>query len=155
MGEIRPAVLADIPLLAVQLATLPLFTRYGHNVSRLEQMFAGALQRNESLLVFEENGPRGLVWFLPTGTFALGGYLRLLAVAPDFHRKGTGSLLLGAFEDATFEKSGHAYLLVSDFNTDAQRFYEQHGYLQVGSMPGLVLPDISELIYWKRRPKPV
>ncbi len=46
--------------------------------------------------------------------------------------------------------SAHAFLLVSDFNEDAQRFYEREGYLRVGPLPGLVLPDVAELLYWKR-----
>ena len=40
--------------------------------------------------------------------------------------------------------------LVSDFNTDAQHFYERHGYVRAGALAGLVLPDVTELIYWKR-----
>jgi hypothetical protein len=39
---------------------------------------------------------------------------------------------------------------VSDFNVDAHRFYEKHGYVKVGALPKLVRPDVDELIYWKR-----
>jgi len=58
--------------------------------------------------------------------------------------------LLTAFENACAKHSRNAFLLVSDFNHDAQRFYVRHGYIRVGRIPGLVHADIDEEIYWKR-----
>ncbi len=63
---------------------------------------------------------------------------------------GAGTRLLRAFEAEVARESRHAFLLVSDFNQGAQRFYQRHGYARVGALPGLVLPDVAELIYWKR-----
>ncbi|MBI5509294.1 MAG: GNAT family N-acetyltransferase [Deltaproteobacteria bacterium] len=152
MSTIRPALLADLPLLAARLSPLPLFTRYGHTATRLEQLLGGALGRGEQLLVIDADGPRGMAWFLTSGTLGIGGYLRLIAVDPTFQNRGTGAALLAAFETHTFAKSAHAFLLVSDFNDGAQRFYERHGYVRVGALAGLVLPEVNELLYWKRRP---
>jgi ribosomal protein S18 acetylase RimI-like enzyme len=104
----------------------------------------------ESVLVFDDGVPRGLAWFVPGGTLGIGGYLRLLAVAPDAHGRGVGTALLAAHEAAVAATARHAFLLVSDFNAAARRFYERHGYRQVGALPGLVLPDVAELLYWKR-----
>jgi GNAT superfamily N-acetyltransferase len=59
--------------------------------------------------------------------------LRLIAVAADAQGQGIG-----------------AALLVSDFNIAAQRVYQRRGYQQVGTLPGLVLPDVDELCFWKR-----
>jgi ribosomal protein S18 acetylase RimI-like enzyme len=90
---------------------------------------------------------------MPQGTLAIGGYLRLLAVVPGHERAGVGALLLDAFERALAAiGTRHAFLLVSDFNLDAQRFYTRHGYAQMGRLPALVLPDVDELVYWKRLP---
>jgi ribosomal protein S18 acetylase RimI-like enzyme len=58
--------------------------------------------------------------------------------------------LLHAFEEETARASAHAFLLVSDFNEGAQRFYEREGYVRVGALPGLVLPDVAEVLYWRR-----
>ena len=42
------------------------------------------------------------------------------------------------------------FLLVSDFNVDAQRFYQRHGYTQIGAIAGYVVPEVVELLFWKR-----
>ena len=154
MSDIRPATPDDLPLLASRLHSLPLFVRYGHTPAKLERMLMGAFERRERLLVYDADGPRGLAWFLTSGTLGMGGYLRLIAVDPEAHGRGTGSRLLEAFERETFATCAHAFLLVSDFNRDAQRFYERHGYARVGALAGLVLPDVAEVLYWKRRPPP-
>src|SRR5262249_16186050 len=94
--------------------------------------------------------PQGLAWFHTSGTFAMGGYLRLLAVVAGAERRGAGAALLAEFERRVAEARRHAFLLVSEYNIDAQRFYERHGYARVGSLARLLLPDVDELIYWKR-----
>lgn len=148
---IRPLAREEIPALARDLAALPLMVRYGRDAARLAPSLEGAHARGEGLLVSEEDGRlAGLAWFLPAGTLALGGYLKLIAVAPGGEGKGTGLALLRAFEAETARSSAHAFLLVSDFNEGAIRFYEREGYRRVGALPGLVLPDVAEVLYWKR-----
>lgn len=148
---IRPLAPADVPDLARGLAALPLMERYGRGAAALERALSAALARGEGLLVAEDGGaPRGLAWFLPSGTLALGGYLKLIAVLPGGEGRGAGGALLAAFEAETAKASAHAFLLVSDFNAGAQRFYARAGYARVGALPGLVLPDVAEVLYWKR-----
>ena len=82
--------------------------------------------------------------------FALAGYLRTLAVAPGSHGRGTGALLLAAYERGCESPSGGWFLLTSGFNDGAQRFYQRHGYREVGRLPpGFASPGISEVIFWK------
>ena len=141
----------DLPALCAALARLPLMQRYRQDAARLQADLAGALARGDGLLVEEEEGgARGLAWFLPAGTLGMGGYLRLIAVAPEALGGGVGARLLEAFEAEVARESRHAFLLVSDFNLEAQRFYQRHGYARAGSLPGLVLPEVAEIIYWKR-----
>jgi GNAT superfamily N-acetyltransferase len=148
---IRPIQRPEIPGLAAALAQLPLMVRYGNDPARLERALAGALERGESLLVADEGAAlHGLAWFLTSGTLALGGYLRLIAVVLGGAGHGTGLALLRAFELEVAKVSRHAFLLVSDFNDGAIRFYEREGYARVGALPGLVLPDVAEVLYWKR-----
>ncbi len=149
--SVRSLALADVAPLAGELARLPLMIRYGRDAARIEADLAVGLERGDGLLVEEAAGRvRGLAWFLVAGTFAMGGYLRLIAVVPGATGAGAGTALLEAFEAEVAKTSRHAFLLVSDFNQGAQRFYERHGYARVGAIPGLVLPEVAELVYWKR-----
>ena len=148
---IRPLADADVPSLAAGLAALPLMLRYGRTEARLAADLRASLARGDGLLVAEEGGAlRGVVWFLRSGTLGMGGYLRLLAVLGGAQGGGTGAALLAAFEAEVAKASAHAFLLVSDFNDGAQRFYVRNGYVRVGAMPRLVLPDVDELVFWKR-----
>ncbi len=152
---IRPLENSEIPALAAILADLPLMVRYKRTAAAIGADLEAALARGDGLKVWDAGGgAEGLSWFFPSGTFGLGGYLRLIAVSPRTHGKGVGTALLEAFEAGVAKQSRHAFLLVSSFNTDAQRFYERHGYVRVGALPALVLPDVDEFIYWKRIPAP-
>jgi GNAT superfamily N-acetyltransferase len=147
----RPLTPQDLPALSPDLADLPLLRRYGRSSAKLEATLATALERGEGLLVCEERGELlGLAWFLPTGTLALGGYLRLLAVVGPAQGRGVGAKLLEAYEAEVAKVSGHAFLLASQDNAGAHRFYERHGYRRVGLLPALVLPDEDEVLFWKR-----
>jgi GNAT superfamily N-acetyltransferase len=148
--RIRPLDVSEVAALADGLARVPLMVRYGRDAGALARALDGALARGEGLLVAEEGAIRGLAWFLRSGTLALGGYLKLIAVLPGGTGKGTGAALLRAFEEETARVSAHAFLLGSDFNEGALRFYEREGYVRVGPLPGLVLPDVAEVLYWKR-----
>jgi ribosomal protein S18 acetylase RimI-like enzyme len=149
--DVRPLAPAEIAALARALAGVPLMVRYGRSPEALEAALSAALARGERLLVADEGGAvRGLAWFLTQGTLTVGGYLRLIAMLPGAEGRGAGAALLAAFEAETARESRHAFLLVSDFNDGAQRFYERHGYARAGALPGLVLPDVAELLFWKR-----
>jgi ribosomal protein S18 acetylase RimI-like enzyme len=149
---IRAIELADVDRLAHALATLPLMIRYRRGEEALATDLRAAIDRGDDVLVHDlGGGADGLAWFTTSGTFgALGGYLRLIAVAPGCEGKGVGVALLAAFETAVTARSRHAFLLVSDFNDAAQRFYARHGYSRIGTVPAAVLPGVDELIYWKR-----
>lgn len=149
--SIRPLGAGDVPALAAELARLPLMIRYRRDEGKIAADLREALARGDGLLVEEAGGRvRGLAWFLTGGTFAMGGYLRLIALVPDALGSGAGARLLQAFEAEVRTTSRHAFLLVSDFNAAAQRFYERHGWTRMGALPALVLPDVAELVYWKR-----
>ncbi|HTN51870.1 MAG TPA: GNAT family N-acetyltransferase [Anaeromyxobacter sp.] len=148
---IRPLVEADLPALASGLAELPLMQRYGRSARQLETVLSSAFGRGDGLLVAEESGgPAGVAWFLTSGTLALGGYLRLLAVLGPFQGRGLGAALLAAYEAETARESAHSFLLASVGNAGARRFYERLGYRRVGVLPSLVVAGEDEALYWKR-----
>ena len=149
--EIRPLAAPDVAALAPGLAALDLMGRYGRTAARIETDLRAALARGDGLLVaMEGEVPQGLAWFLRAGTLGMGGYLRLIAVLGAAQGGGAGAALLAAFEEEVARESAHGFLLVSDFNAGAQRFYERHGWTRVGAIPGLVVADVAELVYWKR-----
>lgn len=144
---------ADVAQLAAGLAELELMRRYRRDAQAIERDLTAALARGDGLLADDDDdgrGARGLAWFLPSGGLGIGGYLRLCAVVPGAGGGGRGARLLAAYEAEVARTQRHSLLLVSDFNLAAQRFYARHGYQQVGALPSLLLPDVAELLYWKR-----
>ncbi len=151
--HVRTMVAADIPTLAAWTVQLPLMQRYNLSVDRAYQQFETALEQQDIALVAdvdERDTACGFAWCLPKGAFGRSVYLRLIGVRPELSGLGIGAALLGAAEQAAISLKRDLILLVSDFNTDAQRFYQRQGYTQVGALPGYVLPDVAELIYWKQ-----
>ena len=65
----------------------------------------------------------GFAWCLPEGAFGRSFYLRLLGVRADLTGRGVGAELLAAVESQAFESNSDMFLLVSDFNQAAHRFF--------------------------------
>jgi ribosomal protein S18 acetylase RimI-like enzyme len=149
---VRDAVPGDPARLGRALGGLPLFARYGMTPAELEKNLTGALERGEGLVVAEaaEAELVGFAWFQSRGTFATGGYLRLIAVDAAWQAKQVGRALLDEVERRVGAVTRTLFLLVSDFNVAAQRFYESRGYTQAGRLARFVRDDIDELVYWKR-----
>lgn len=147
---VRPAHPAELAGLAEAIAAAPLLRRYGSSAPGIERALAAAGERGEVVLVAEDaDGGRGLAWFRTAGTLGLGGYLRLLAVAPGGERRGLGAALLAEVERATAADSANLFLLCDAENAGARRFYRRAGYRESGSLPGLVRPGIDEILLWK------
>lgn len=146
----------DIPLVAAWIAATPLWRRYRLTEDSATRQLAAALERHDLLLTTDAGACGGggracaLAWVMPTGAFGRSPYLRILGVAEAQRGRGIGASLLEAAERRLAQSARELFLLVSDFNLSAQRFYTRQGYVQVGAFPGYVLPDVAELLYWKR-----
>lgn len=144
---------SDIPLIAIWLAELPLLQHYQFTREKAQIALDQGLQQSDILIVCdldkEDDRACGLAWLMPRGGFGRSAYLRLLAVQEVHLKQGIGSALLAEAERLAAQFSLDMMLLVSDFNTDAQRFYRHHGYEQVGAIPGYVLPHVTELLFRK------
>ncbi|MBI1278261.1 MAG: GNAT family N-acetyltransferase [Anaerolineaceae bacterium] len=151
--RVRPITPDDIPTVAAWMVQTPLWQRYQLTVERATLNFEKAFERGEVLLVADagaDNLACGFAWCLPQGGFGRSMYLRLIGVRQERARAGVGAALLKGAEDAALKVGRELFLLVSDFNVDAQRFYQRQGYSQIGAIPGYVLPDVTELLYWKQ-----
>ena len=151
---VRPITPADIHILARWICAAPLWQRYGVIETTILVRLEHGLQKADTLLVSDVDQMKGracgLAWCIPYGAFGRSTYLRMLGVRENYIGLGIGATLLKQVEQTTTQYTNEIFLLVSDFNTDAQRFYQRHGYSQVGSIPGYVVPNITELVYWKR-----
>jgi ribosomal protein S18 acetylase RimI-like enzyme len=148
---IRAAAAQEAAAIAAAVVGQPLLSRYGTSGEGLAKSLGEAMARGERVVVAEEGGQVvGMAWFLVGGTLGLGGYLRLIALHPGQEGRGVGGELLAEVERAVAQASRHLFLLASDFNDGARRFYAARGYREVGVMEGLVKDGIGEVMYWKR-----
>ncbi len=152
MAAIRLLTLEDIPIIAAWLPEVPLMQRYGMTLERTLANLSAAHAADDLLLTADlPNEPAcGLAWCLPHGMFGRSPYLRLLAVKNGVTGSGVGAALLSALEDRLATQHDWLFLLVTDSNTAAQRFYARHGYQQVGAVGGYVLPEVVEYLFAKQ-----
>lgn len=147
---IRPLASADIADIARWVAETPLWQRYRVTVESFAQRLREGLESGATIFVAERDGAvLGFVWLVARGAFNRSAYIQLIGVRPDARASGVGRALM-EFAEARAE-SHDIFLLVSDFNVDAQKFYARLGYRQVGKLDDYVIPGVSELIFWKRK----
>lgn len=151
-ANIRPMEQSDVAACAALMADTPLWQRYGVTFASATERLSAGLRSGAVILVAE--GPRGevqgFVWLVVRGAFDRSGYIPLIGVDEASRGQKIGQQLLRAAEDHLRPLVADVFLLCSDFNLDAQRFYERHGYVKVGAIPDYVLPGVAELIYRKR-----
>ena len=149
--EIRLMQPEDAAAIAHWMVELPLWQRYGVTEAGASAQFSEALRGNDLLLVADietDPVPVGFAQCLRGGAFGRSDYLRLIGVRADYAGQGIGAALLTEVEARA--QSRDLFLLTSDFNEGAQRFYRRMGYTQIGAIPGYVVPDVTELIFRKQ-----
>jgi GNAT superfamily N-acetyltransferase len=146
--HVREARAEELDALVAQVAPQPLLVRYEVNLPKLALALKEA-QAGGQVLVAEEDGRAlGFAWFLQTGTFGAGGYLRLIALVPGQEGRGLGAALLDEVERRVAPRP--LFLLVSHWNEGARRFYATRGYAEVGRLPAFVRADTDEIICCKK-----
>lgn len=153
MSQIRPIELNDISYIAQWMSTVPLWQRYGLSIESITRQFQTAILGKTLISVIqieEQEAVVGFAWVSRQGAFGRSPYLKLIGIHPNFTGRRFGGQLLTSVEEDCKRFSDQLFLLVSDFNTDAQKFYKRRGYDHIGTIPNYVLPDVAELIYHKR-----
>jgi ribosomal protein S18 acetylase RimI-like enzyme len=149
--KIRPMLESDITPLARWMTAAPLWQRYNVTEAGASKRLADGLAGGAAIAVAELDGePAGFIWLVERGAFNRSGYILLVGVKPELRGRGIGQALIEHAETSLHASSPDVFLLVSDFNRDAQRFYARLGYQQVGAIPDYVAPGITELIFHKR-----
>ncbi len=96
-----------------------------------------------------KNQPAGIILLHPKG-IAGSPYIKSIAVDNKHMKMGVGRELMRFAEVYAANKSQHLFLCVSSFNTSAQDFYRQLGYIQVGNFDNYIKEGASEILLYKR-----
>ena len=137
----------DRPVLIELLGRSEPWLTLGYEPADWERVFDSFPQGREGYVIESEGMVSGLAVLRPR--VLLGDYLEVLAVAATERRKGMGTALLHHVEKIVFARAKNLLVCVSEFNADARRFYQRHGYQAVGSMPDLLIPGHAELLMRK------
>ena len=78
-----------------------------------------------------------------------GPYLELLGLTADHQGLGLGGELLEWFTQQARLCARNAWVVVSVFNRRAHKFYQRHGFTEVGVIEGLVKPGYQEILLRK------
>jgi ribosomal protein S18 acetylase RimI-like enzyme len=146
---IRSLARADIPGIASWVAATQLWQRYNVTEASFAERLTNGLANGATIFVATRaNEVLGFVWLVARGAFNRSAYIQLIGVRPNARASGVGRVLM-EFAEA-HAPSRDIFLLVSDFNTDAQNFYARLGYVQVGKLDDYVVQGVSELVMWKK-----
>ena len=91
----------------------------------------------------------GFTYIIPKGAFHSFPYLHIIAVKEEYRDRGIGKVLLDYSERIASGMADKIFLVVADYNAEAKRFYQRNGYQQVGEIPNLYRPGITEYLMAK------
>lgn len=79
-----------------------------------------------------------------------GPYLELLGLLPSVQRQGLGAELMRWFEHQAPDASRSLWLLCSDFNVEANKFYQNQGYQKTCEIKSLYEEGFDDFLMRKR-----
>ncbi len=80
-----------------------------------------------------------------------GPYLQLLGLLPGYQGRGSGAAVLAWIErEARAVSQQNLWVVASDFNSGALRFYERSGFTRVAALEALVAEGRDEILLRKR-----
>jgi GNAT superfamily N-acetyltransferase len=132
---VRPATVADVPLLKEFICALAEYEKLSHECfvteAKLEKTLFGTKPAAEALIAYVNNEPAGFALFFQTySTFLAqpGLYLEDLFVKPELRRRGVGQALFRKLAQIACERGcGRFEWSALDWNTPAIQFYERMG----------------------------
>jgi ribosomal protein S18 acetylase RimI-like enzyme len=144
------------------IAADPLWKRYHITLARarrlLQEVLAathrgGGRTGDTGEFAVAHNGGQvvGFIWFRLEGTFHHSGYVRWIGVARHVRGHGVGARLMAYAERKIFARGPNVFLMVSAFNTGAQKFYKRLGYTEIGAVPNYAIRGITERLFRKTR----
>lgn len=160
--RIRPLRVTDLDPCARLIAADPLWKRYQITLARARRLLQEVLaatrrgggrtsEAGEFAVAHSRGQVVGFIWFRLNGTFHHSGYVRWIGVAPHVRGQGVGAKLMAYAERKIFSRGPNVFLMVSAFNTGAQKFYKRLGYTEIGAVPNYAIRGITERLFRKTR----
>jgi ribosomal protein S18 acetylase RimI-like enzyme len=151
----QPSVVLKLitPLDAVRLgeafANMDPWQRYGFAPTEIASSLASEEPGAPRYAIFRDGALAGAM--LIRTLWLRGPYLQFFGLMPDHQNAGIGSAVLQWFEQ-TARAGGDRNLWVatSDFNLNARRFYEQHGFQYVATLDDLIQDGAGEILLRKK-----
>jgi ribosomal protein S18 acetylase RimI-like enzyme len=153
---IRPAAPADTPALVALSGGSGLFQpdELGAVRAMLDDYHANGVGGGRRMIVYEEAGtPVGVAYFAPKEFADRVWELLLIAVDAPRHRRGIGSRLLRAAEDAVRAANGRLLLIETSDRAGferTRRFYRKHAYAEVARIPDYFADGDGKASFLKR-----
>ena len=121
----------------------------GYGAKDWDKLFAivEAGEPRESFVIECDGQPGGFA--VVRRQFLFGDYLELLAISPALRGHGLGGKLLTFLEERVFLRANNFFACVSDFSSDARRFYARQGYAEVGRLENLLVDGHDEILIRK------
>ena len=96
----------------------------------------------------------GLIWYQREGMFHSFPYLHMIAVKDGCRRQGVGTELMDFFEQDILKNGKNrlrtkAFLTVGDFNSSAEKFYRDRGYVKLAELENLFRRGVTETLMMK------
>ncbi len=123
--------------------------RYFSSPGSAEDAILEGIRRENLYAAFIGEECVGFTYIIPKGAFHSFPYLHLLVVKEEYRNRGIGKALLDYSENIAYEMADRLFLVVADYNPGAKRFYERNGYQQLGEIPNLYRPGVTEYMMAK------
>ena len=141
----------DLEQCAGIIADCLMWDRYERTMDDARTFVNGEFERGTTIWVYEDKGEVvGFIACIERGMMGEFPFVRSIAVHRDHRGKGVGTKLLAFAEERMFVLKPLLFMMVSDFNVDAQRLYRRLGYIKIGTVPDYKKRSISEYMLMKR-----
>lgn len=146
--RLMPMTAASANVLGPALAAIDPWARVMRSSEQMTNFLAATEQGATRYAIHVENEIAGTL--VVRNPWLHGPYLHLIGLLPEFHGRGVGSAALNWLEGEARGRYRNLWLCVSEFNGNARRLYERHGFVLAGQLDSLVFDGLDELLMRKR-----
>lgn len=147
--RLGPITTGDAERLSGRIVAMDPWATYGYPASALLRMLA-ATEPGAPRFAFYRDGSVVGASVIRTA-WLRGPYLQFLALLPEAQGRGIGEAFLSWMErEARAAEERNLWVVASQINTGAIRFYERHGFRRVADLDELAYDSRTEFLFRKR-----